>query len=128
MCFCLFSRESYLRKNEVLTAIKCYFLEFASILGYYCDLIKNNYFFASHFLVTNLLLDIMKTIGAISNVERRIMIVSPFAHWFVYHQVLHFDKINVLPINRNIHYHIKIYVFNCLMLILLIYSNTEVLS
>ena len=54
-----------------------------------------NHFFAGHFLLTNLLLDVMKSTAAESNVEGRIVVVSSLGHRFVYKEGIQFDKINV---------------------------------
>ncbi|XP_010538804.1 PREDICTED: short-chain dehydrogenase TIC 32, chloroplastic isoform X1 [Tarenaya hassleriana] len=47
-----------------------------------------------HFLLTNLLLDIMKTTAQESNREGRIVIVSSEGHRFAYWEGIRFDKIN----------------------------------
>ncbi|XP_071917282.1 short-chain dehydrogenase TIC 32, chloroplastic-like [Coffea arabica] len=53
--------------------------------------------YLGHFLLTNLLLDVMKSTAAESNVEGRIVVVSSLGHRFVYKEGIQFDKIN----NRN---------------------------
>ncbi|KAI3468717.1 hypothetical protein Pfo_025380 [Paulownia fortunei] len=47
-----------------------------------------------HFLLTNLLLDAMKTKATQSNIEGRIINVSSVGHHFVYREGIQFDKIN----------------------------------
>lgn len=51
--------------------------------------------YLGHFLLTNLLLDVMKSTAAESNVEGRIVVVSSLGHRFVYKEGIQFDKINV---------------------------------
>ncbi|GAB2209378.1 hypothetical protein Droror1_Dr00026590 [Drosera rotundifolia] len=47
-----------------------------------------------HFLLTNLLLDVMKKTGKESNREGRIVILSSEAHRYAYKEGIRFDKIN----------------------------------
>ncbi|KAL3498868.1 hypothetical protein ACH5RR_041600 [Cinchona calisaya] len=51
--------------------------------------------YLGHFLLTNLLLDTMKSTAIESHVEGRIVIVSSLGHRFVYREGIQFDKINV---------------------------------
>lgn len=51
--------------------------------------------YLGHFLLTNLLLDVMKSTAAESNVEGRIVVLSSLGHRFVYQEGIQFDKINV---------------------------------
>lgn len=47
-----------------------------------------------HFLLTNLLLDVMKATATQANIEGRIVNVSSVGHRFVYREGIQFDKIN----------------------------------
>ena len=47
-----------------------------------------------HFLLTDLLLDIMKKTAQESNREGRIVNISSISHWWPYGEGIRFDKIN----------------------------------
>lgn len=49
---------------------------------------------AGHFLLTNLLLDVMKATATQGNIEGRIVNVSSVGHRLVYREGIQFDKIN----------------------------------
>jgi WW domain-containing oxidoreductase len=73
----------------MLGNLKCCILPSAEVW-----ILKRFYNFAGHFLLTDLVLDTMKTTALESNREGRIVIVSSEAHRFAYSEGIRFDKIN----------------------------------